>query len=77
MSSQVDRYIYLFTLILGVNFFHLNSALVETERIEEFHRRNHTWPAVYNPPSEGWKNINDRRFAQISQIEDSGHRYEG
>lgn len=62
---------------MGTDFLHVHSALVETERLEEFYRRNHTWPAEYNPQTEGWKKINDRRFAQISQIEDSGQRYEG
>lgn len=77
MISYYQCLVSFFILIVGEGFLHAHSALVEEERLEEFYRRNHTWPAVYNPSTEGWKKINDRRFAQISQIENSGQRYEG
>ena len=80
MASYFYANICYFVLVV-LTFLRLNlkttGALVEDERLEEYYRRNHTWPAIYTPQTEGWKKINDRRFAQISQIENSGDRYEG
>lgn len=52
--------------------------LREEDRMREYHLRNYTWPReFYNPPTKGWKQIYDRRFAQVSDIPDTGNRYEG
>lgn len=54
-----------------------NAALNEDERMEFYKLRNYTWPREYYvPPTDGWKGLLDRRFAQIAEIEDGGERYE-
>ena len=55
-----------------------NKPLTESERLQEYAKRNYTWPlSNYNPNTEGWKRLMDARFAQVAEIEDSGPRYEG
>jgi len=52
--------------------------LTEPERIEEYNRRNYTWPLQnYSPNTEGWRDLMESRFKQVEEIEDSGRRYEG
>lgn len=52
--------------------------LSEPERIGEYHKRNYTWPVKeYKPETPGWRKLMDNRFAQVSEIEDRGQRYEG
>jgi hypothetical protein len=52
--------------------------LIEPERIEEYHRRNYTWPLNnYIPNTTGWRELMEERLAQLSEIDDSGRRYEG
>jgi len=46
--------------------------------MDGYRSRNYTWPMEYYvPPTDGWKDIFDRRFAQIADIKDLGERYEG
>lgn len=55
-----------------------NVQLQEDERIEEYHKRNYTWPLNnYNPNTTGWKQLMEERFAQVAQIPELGDRYEG
>mmetsp|Transcript_20696 Transcript_20696/g.26717 ORF Transcript_20696/g.26717 Transcript_20696/m.26717 type:complete len:365 (-) Transcript_20696:91-1185(-) len=52
--------------------------LEEADRIEEYKKRNYTWPLDnYNPNTEGWKRLMGERFGQIEEMENSGDRYEG
>jgi hypothetical protein len=56
----------------------LVDGLVESERIEEYHKRNYTWPPKeYVPNTPGWKKLFDHRFRQIAEIDDIGKRYNG
>ena len=67
-----------FTVLLLIISASLTIArLNEDERRVEYERRKHTWPATYVPNTEGWKKLMDRRFAQVTQIQNSGERYEG
>jgi len=66
----------IFVLILSY-LFGVSSQLDEGARQIEYNLRNYTWPATYNPPTAGWKDLMDRRFAQISQIESASERYDG
>ena len=75
MATTASAIIFIFLLL---SLCHISLSLIEQERIEEYHRRNYTWPIEnYIPSTEGWNFLMDRRFAQISQIKDSGERYEG
>ena len=54
------------------------SSLSEAERVEEYHKRNYTWPPMqYVPDTDGWKHLFQSRFAQVAEIGDRGKRYEG
>lgn len=67
-----------FTVLLLILSASLAIArLSENDRRDEYYRRNYTWPTTYIPNTEGWKKLMDRRFAQVTQIPDSGARYEG
>ena len=52
--------------------------LVEPERVQEYHKQNYTWPLNnYVPDTPGWKRLMEERFAQVSELEHAGERYEG
>jgi hypothetical protein len=57
------------------------ARLIESERMEEYHRRGHTWPPLpqdYTPNTPGWRSINERRFHQLSLMDKGpGERYQG
>jgi hypothetical protein len=59
----------------------VNAALVESERMEEYHRRGHTWPPApedYTPSTPGWQKIYEEYFKQLqySGEEVPGERYQ-
>lgn len=46
-------------------------SLDEAERIQEWHRRNYTWPIEkFYPETEGWNKLMNQRIAQVQAIED-------
>lgn len=50
---------------------------MEEERVEEYYKRNYTWPLNnWNPNTEGWKALMNRRFQQVEEIADRHSRYE-
>jgi hypothetical protein len=54
--------------------------LKEHERQEEYERRGHVWPPKdedYTPNTPGWRKLNQRRFEQLTHIEDTGYSYDG
>jgi len=52
--------------------------LLEEDRIEEYKKRNYTWPiSDFVPKNEGWKKLMEERLGQVAEIEDSNKRYEG
>lgn len=53
-------------------------ALVESERIAEYEKRNYTYPYTkFTPDTEGMHKIMEKRFHQIERIPERGARYEG
>jgi hypothetical protein len=57
----------------------LAQRLMEHERIEEYHRRNHSWPPLgtdYIPNTPGWKREMERRLYQAHQQTSRGDRYQ-
>jgi hypothetical protein len=53
-------------------------TLFENERLDEYRKRNYTWPLdTFVPNTIGWKSLMEDRFGQISEMEQSGDRYEG
>lgn len=66
------------TVLLLLLFLSSAHALVESERLEEYKARNHTWPLPEMvPETPGWRRLLERRFRQIEAMEGSGQRYEG
>jgi len=57
--------------------FNDETPLDESDRLIEYYKRNYTWPLeTFQPNTEGWKRIYERRFRQIERIEDVGQRYD-
>lgn len=53
-------------------------ALSEIDRVNEYHKRNYTWPIQnYVPQTKGWAKLMTERFQQVQQIQNRGERYEG
>jgi len=67
-------------VVCTINTPGASAGLIESERMEEYHRRGHTWPPNpqdYTPNTPGWQTLNERRFKQLSHVDDtSGERYE-
>ena len=76
---MICRLLFVATVIFVIHGSGVEGTeLIEDERIQEFHARNHSWPPQYVPLTEGWKRINDRRFAQVSQLSnDKYSKYNG
>jgi hypothetical protein len=71
---------FLVAWICGFTLQAANAQLIESERRQEYHRRNYTWPLPlesYKPPVEGWKNLMEHRLRQVAEIDNDGDRYEG
>lgn len=49
----------------------------ESERLEEYAKRNYTWPPTYVPNTPGWKALMESRFQQVAEIEDPASRFSG
>ena len=68
-------------VVCAINTPGASAGLIESERMEEYHRRGHTWPPNpqdYTPNTPGWQTLNERRFKQLSYLEGtSGQRYDG
>ena len=56
------------------------AQLLEHERIAEYKKRQYSWPPKaeeYIPQTSGWQALYERRFQQISRIEDESFKYNG
>lgn len=72
-SNFVPLLLVLNLLVCGVR-----AALVEEERVQEFAARKHEWPIeTFQPATEGWTNLMRTRIQQVTEMKDSGSRYEG
>jgi len=72
----------IFFVLLALQFFTPTvEALIEDERVAEYHARNHTWPPKideWNPSTPGWGKLMDRRRMQIEgHVLDSSEKYNG
>lgn len=55
----------------------VGKALIEPERVLEYHKRNYTFPfETYVPNTTGWRNLMAYRLGQIQEIPSAGRRYE-
>lgn len=75
MLSIISRLLLAHTLFLGCV-----GELQESKRVTEYHARGYQWPPKpedYIPNTPGWRQLMERRFKQIQQIEDSGDKYNG
>eukprot|EP00977_Amphora_coffeiformis_P019249 scaffold7087_cov168-Amphora_coffeaeformis.AAC.8 len=56
-------------------------SLSEDKRLEEYAKRNYTWPIQkFSPDTEGWTNLMKERIGQVTELEgnvSTGIRYEG
>lgn len=67
-------------LLLLLLPFLTTSVLQESDRISEYHKRNHQWPPKptdYIPQTPGWQKLLSRRFQQVSRLQDEGSKYNG
>lgn len=68
----------LLVLLLLAPLSFSDGALIEPERVQEYHRRGYQYPLVdYVPNTTGWRDLMSERLAQLEEIPDAGRRYEG
>lgn len=56
------------------------NALLESDRVAEYHKRNHTWPPLerdFVPNTDGWRRVQQRRLEQVQRIADKDDMYNG
>jgi hypothetical protein len=64
--------------ILAMSLDDVTGALVESERLVEYNKRNYTWPINrFVPDTPGWSALMSKRLAQIEEIESEQDRYVG
>jgi hypothetical protein len=66
-------FILLLVLLASQNLPLSNGIIYEHERLEEYHRRNHTWPPLeseFLPATEGWRRLYQRRLKQVDRLSD-------
>ena len=66
--------------LLKINPIRSHEALIETERLAEYHARNYSWPPLndeFHPPTPGWTNLFRRRFSQIDALDTHENSYNG
>mmetsp|Transcript_11704 Transcript_11704/g.28767 ORF Transcript_11704/g.28767 Transcript_11704/m.28767 type:complete len:414 (-) Transcript_11704:192-1433(-) len=65
-------------LIAALAPMHDASAMMESDRMEEYRKRGYKWPLEkVIPDTPGWRRILDRRFEQIERVEGSNDKYNG
>ena len=53
-------------------------GMTEEHRVEEYHKRGYRWPLEEMVPNTpGWRRIMERRFEQVSRVEDTNDKYNG
>jgi hypothetical protein len=78
-SSSVSKY---FVLLLVLSSRHLNLSygiLYEDQRLEEYDRRNHTWPPLeseFLPATPGWRRLFQRRLQQVDRLSNEDNSYD-
>ena len=81
-TSTATSSILIILLKLTIHLPHpIEGVLYENDRMDEYHRRNHTWPPNledYIPPTPGWSKLYNNIFQQLqySAHESPGERYE-
>ena len=55
----------------------LSTAMTETERLEGYHARNHTWTPRYVPNTPGWSKLMTERLEQVHEIDVYDRKFEG
>jgi hypothetical protein len=90
LSAAVNIHLLLICLLLSFNYNPCagvgnldnpddqNIQLSEQDRIVEYTKRNYTWPPTkFTPDTIGWKELMIERFNQVSELQNSGERYNG
>jgi hypothetical protein len=56
----------------------LSHGMTELERLDEhFKKYGDDWPPEYIPNTPGWKELMDKRFHQVLEMDDRGSKYDG
>jgi hypothetical protein len=78
MQEHVTLIVVSFVAIILLNHKKLvYSQLSEYDRLNEYHKRNYTWPITqFRPSTEGWKRLILDRLEQVRFLNTSGERYE-
>ena len=67
-----------FTILFIQSLTYTKGQLVESERIEEYLKRGHTWPPTpdeFKPNTTAWKRLMGRRLEQIQHVDDPHQKY--
>jgi len=75
MRTRID--ILLFTCFFAQSLIvKVNTELMESDRMDEYHRRNHVWPpreSDYTPNTPGWRKISERRIEQLRSVKEGNY----
>jgi hypothetical protein len=70
-SPTVSRYFILLLLLASRHLNPCHGILYEDKRVEEYHRRNYTWPPLeseFLPATPGWRRLFQRRLKQVDRL---------
>jgi hypothetical protein len=78
LASMLQRSYFEYLIVAFAWLTSLCTALSEKERLEEYHKRNYTFPIEkFIPDTPGWRKLMSERLEQVSELETSNERYEG
>lgn len=71
-------FLFIGLVIAELSTSRAGDALMESERVEEYQKRNYSWPLNnYVPNTRGWRDLMEERLAQFEEMEDAAGRYQG
>jgi hypothetical protein len=77
---SVSKYYFVLLLVLSSRHLNLsNGLLYEDQRLEEYHRRNYTWPPLeseFLPATPGWRRLFQRRLKQVDRLSQQDNSYD-
>ena len=73
MRTLIQQAIAALLVLLCSTFIEIE-GLLESDRMDEYHRRGHQWPPRpedFTPNTPGWRKIGERRIEQLRNIKEN------
>jgi hypothetical protein len=79
VPTMVSRYFIVLLFLACQHQIFSDGVLYEDDRLEEYHRRNFTWPPLeseFLPDTPGWRQLYQRRLKQVDRLSQQDNSYD-